>query len=735
MMNSRLTRSLVLAAPAIALFAVTASAQTPVLYFNFNEPVGSTTFADGNLDGGTAFDAAYQGAGTPSYGQGVLQGAWRGTGAADDYFLTSEVADLTGFLDISISAWVNPSGTAGYDGIFNTRSAQTSLGNATNPSSGNWGLAHEGTHIDARIQTSATGSNGTDSPDDSLPAGEWTHVAFTYNSFIGETKIYLNGAESTTKTGLPVDIEWFSGGQWAIGDDLCCGGREFNGLLDDVALYDTLLSASDITSIYNNGLAGIAIDGSVNPLAGDVDGNGVVQAFIPGPNNDDYDIILANFLDDVSGSGDTRPMGDLTNDGVVNLADFRAFKDAFSGGATGATVPEPSSFACVLAAIAAGFYGFRRRVAVAAPAAALLVVAAAAPAEAQVVATVNQTTGQVTVANPGATEIRFDGYSFQSANALLNPAGWSSFEVNQSAAHPGWDRFAPENATQLGEQLLTAGVSEVVPGPGSPINFGSVFSPAAVSAAQLNAGLGVEVRDVVFQYREPGVLGGTTGVVEYIGETVTNNLVVKIASNGTAVLENESPFALEIDGFALTSASGALNGSWGGSPDLTLSNSAWQLGSTSPTGLGQVSLTSSETLDAAVVGVVQAGGRLNLGSIFTPGSANDIEFRFLRVGEDDGEGFVGVVEYASSLVRFEGDYNNDGSVDAADYTVWRDNNGTMNILPNDPTPGVVDQSDYDLWVANYGSSAATAEASAVPEPAGLLAALVGVAAAVAGRRR
>lgn len=54
------------------------------------------------------------------------------------------------------------------------------------------------------------------------------------------------------------------------------------------------------------------------------------------------------------------------------------------------------------------------------------------------------------------------------------------------------------------------------------------------------------------------------------------------------------------------------------------------------------------------------------------------------------------------LSPFTGDYSGDASVDAADYTLWRDNRGTSAVLPNDPTPGVVDDSDYTTWATNYG---------------------------------
>ncbi|MEQ8849954.1 hypothetical protein [Botrimarina sp.] len=71
-----------------------------------------------------------------------------------------------------------------------------------------------------------------------------------------------------------------------------------------------------------------------------------------------------------------------------------------------------------------------------------------------------------------------------------------------------------------------------------------------------------------------------------------------------------------------------------------------------------------------------------------------------------------------------GDFNSDGTVDAADYTVWRDGLGTTYT-----------QADYDVWAGNYGASAGSA--AAVPEPGAcaLLMAAAGALAGTIGRRR
>ncbi|QDT67441.1 hypothetical protein MalM25_03390 [Planctomycetes bacterium MalM25] len=89
----------------------------------------------------------------------------------------------------------------------------------------------------------------------------------------------------------------------------------------------------------------------------------------------------------------------------------------------------------------------------------------------------------------------------------------------------------------------------------------------------------------------------------------------------------------------------------------------------------------------------------------------------------------GVLRVLSSIA---GDYNNDGLVDAADYTVWRDNEGApAGTLPNDADGGVIGTAQYDTWRNNYGDTL-PALSNAVPEPGGLVLCLAALAPA---RRR
>ena len=75
------------------------------------------------------------------------------------------------------------------------------------------------------------------------------------------------------------------------------------------------------------------------------------------------------------------------------------------------------------------------------------------------------------------------------------------------------------------------------------------------------------------------------------------------------------------------------------------------------------------------------------------------------------------------LPAVNGDFNNNGVVDAADYVLWR-NGGP---LQNDPTAGVQPE-DYNTWRTNFGRTpgGGAAAASGVPEAATLLSAAVAV---------
>jgi hypothetical protein len=110
----------------------------------------------------------------------------------------------------------------------------------------------------------------------------------------------------------------------------------------------------------------------------------------------------------------------------------------------------------------------------------------------------------------------------------------------------------------------------------------------------------------------------------------------------------------------------------------------------------------------------------------TATNAQDLSFIFRL---SDGSIYSGLVDYISTP-GVPGDYNSDGTVNAADYTVWRNNLGASVSLPNEGagiTSGTVTVEDYDYWKTQFGATSSSAgAASAVPEPPAVVVALLGI---------
>jgi hypothetical protein len=75
------------------------------------------------------------------------------------------------------------------------------------------------------------------------------------------------------------------------------------------------------------------------------------------------------------------------------------------------------------------------------------------------------------------------------------------------------------------------------------------------------------------------------------------------------------------------------------------------------------------------------------------------------------------------------DYNDDGVVDAADYVAWRKNPTAFGGIPN----------GYNDWVQQFGQTAPPGAGGsvsvAVPEPAGVILLVFGLASVLSARRR
>ncbi|TWT90264.1 hypothetical protein Mal64_06490 [Pseudobythopirellula maris] len=334
--------------------------------------------------------------------------------------------------------------------------------------------------------------------------------------------------------------------------------------------------------------------------------------------------------------------------------------------------------------------------------------------EQRLILNVDRASGEVTISNPGASGIELDGYSVRSASGGLIPDGWNPLATQLG---PPWAQANP-SANHISELIAAAGETTSTIAAGTSISLGEVYFPTAPVA------FGEPVDNLVFDYTRPGANGLDAEVI-YTGPETINNLTLYVdPATGETTLRNTSPFEVEIEAYTITSASQSLlpgEGDWSSLDDQGAAGDAWQEANA---GAGRLSELMTD-------GVTPLGihTSFTMGELFDTSGEEDLVFEFLLAGES--EAFTGEVVYAAApaATLLPGDYNNNGTVDAADFTVWRDALHTATTLPGDTSPGAVSHVDYTVWVNNFGASLASlaSQSRAVPEPAsfGLAGLLVG----------
>ena len=193
--------------------------------------VGGTTFAAGKVRQAFSFD------GVDSY-----------VSVPD-----SNALHLTG--SMTLAAWVKPTG-ANDDthGIISKPRDAGGTGWALRVEAGQADFGFNDGLVNCSARSEAT----------TLPIGEWTHVAASYeldpNTQLGTVRLYLNGQLTLTDSSCAFGSPDVSAQPLQIGREFengIIGGRYFTGLVDEAMVFSRALPASDIQSIYGAGSAGI----------------------------------------------------------------------------------------------------------------------------------------------------------------------------------------------------------------------------------------------------------------------------------------------------------------------------------------------------------------------------------------------------------------------------------------------------------------------------------------------
>jgi hypothetical protein len=296
------------------------------------ELVGWWKLDDGS--GSTAFDSSGKGndgtlEGDPQWVDGKLGGALEGDGTGD--YIRIPHSDSLDISDaVTVALWV-------YGGIPPDQIMCKGTGGGAWVASYSFRIDDNASYVRqinfrGRIGTNADALNSS-SP---IPQDEWTHIAITFDvSAAGNNqKIYINGqpdAESRSENPLSSNT-----------DDLLLGADAYGttrwhwqGMLDDIRIYNQALPEGQIQGIMLGGGASYPFASGPNPADGSMNFDTWVNlSWNAGDSAVSHDVYLGDNFDDVSAGAESTFRGNQTETFIVAGFPGFAYPDGLIPGTT-----------------------------------------------------------------------------------------------------------------------------------------------------------------------------------------------------------------------------------------------------------------------------------------------------------------------------------------------------------------------------------------------------------------
>lgn len=208
-----------------------------LVHYKFDEGYGTTANNSGNSPATTGSIS-----GASWSNDGKIAKALNFDGSDDYVQITNSAID--GLRTITVSGWIY---LDGYGENSNGRFFQKNLGFAFYPASPGY-MIFEGRQWGDTYGQWQTAS-GT------ITTGRWIHVAATYdaNSLANDPKIYINGVSfPVTENQTPVG-DWFAETEDAYIGSEASTTRSFDGKIDEVKIYNYVLSDAQVRTDFNQG--------------------------------------------------------------------------------------------------------------------------------------------------------------------------------------------------------------------------------------------------------------------------------------------------------------------------------------------------------------------------------------------------------------------------------------------------------------------------------------------------
>src|SRR2546421_12601320 len=188
--------------------------------------------------------------GSVPFAPGEVGQAFSFNGDPNNYVSIGNPSNLKPTGGITLDAWINLNNVDG-DG---RAGIITKWGQGAEDNWAIWALQGEGGIVlDSYVVTTSGQSNASGG---SIPIGVWTHVALTYDAASGTQTVYVNGVSVGTTSLPPSSTLIQTNADVCIGRECTSNPRPFNGLIDEVEVFDRALSASEIAALYTAGGAG-----------------------------------------------------------------------------------------------------------------------------------------------------------------------------------------------------------------------------------------------------------------------------------------------------------------------------------------------------------------------------------------------------------------------------------------------------------------------------------------------
>ncbi|MBE7504110.1 MAG: Ig-like domain-containing protein [Verrucomicrobiales bacterium] len=222
---------------------------------NFKDAVG---IYDGTENGDSPIDFV---AGKAGFGQAIQLLGPTDSGGANQYVeITGGEPDDLAFADgsMSLSVWFR------VDAWDKSWQALVAKGEG-----GNWRIHRRGTENVMGYTGGAAGDTPSGTKD--VNDGQWHHLVAIKDADADTSYLWIDGVQDATREAIGTLAS--NGLRMMIGENPAARNRYWHGLIDDVAVWDRPLTATEIASLWSNG-AGKALSTFFTPLV-DTDNDGM----------------------------------------------------------------------------------------------------------------------------------------------------------------------------------------------------------------------------------------------------------------------------------------------------------------------------------------------------------------------------------------------------------------------------------------------------------------------------